>query len=160
MTVLTPRYTGSPAGPARKQPGDALRLELRTQNGSEPQPATGRTRKFRTVLGPLQSAVPPRATPQVPSPVSSCVKWGFNACRLEGCSFSALCSMATSSLSKPPRFTAVDAAVPTGLPRLRTHTCWGPKKLPSQLGAAGKVTSQPGGTLLPRTVRVKAPPTG
>lgn len=51
--------------------------------------------------------------------------------------------MATSSLSKPPRFTAVDAAVPTGLPRRRTHTCWGPKKLPEQLGAVGKVTSQP-----------------
>lgn len=75
----TPRYTSSPEGPARQQPGDVLRLELRTQNGSEPpQPATGRTRKVRTVLGPLQSAGPPRATPQVPSSVSSCVKWGFN----------------------------------------------------------------------------------
>lgn len=123
----TPRYTGSPEGPARQQPGDALRLQLRTQNGSEPQPVT---RIVRTVLCSLQSAGPPRATPQAPSSVSSCVKWGFNACRLEGCSFSALCSMATSSLSKPSRFTAVDAAVPTGLPRRRTHTCWGPRKLP------------------------------
>lgn len=71
------RERSGPVGLVVQNPGDTVRPEFRTQKSSGPR----LLRKARTLLGSLQPAGPSRATPQ--KSVSSCVKWGLDACRCE-----------------------------------------------------------------------------
>lgn len=141
MAGLTPRYPGCPAGPAMQHPGDALRPEFRTQNGSGPHLLQGEHDKSGLFWGPCSRLGHRGPLPQSPLACVFLCKMRLRclSVRTTVFSFSAHFAMwphiLFPNLAIVVRFTAVDAAVPTGLPRLSTHSCWGPKKLPPLLRA-------------------------
>lgn len=104
MAGLTPRYPGCPAGPAMQHPGDALRPEFRTQNGSGPHLLQGEHDKSGLFWGPCSRLGHRGPLPQSPLACFFLCKMRLRCLSVRTTVFfifRTLCNVATYSLSKP-----------------------------------------------------------